>query len=134
MGGRSSARLERWPVKPEVAGSSPVGPVFKNTFFVFTYKGSPVKGFRTSFENACKKASIKNLSFHTLRHTFATRLVLSGIDIVTVSKLLGHSKIQTTMRYSHPTPEALKRAVSALDTPKSGKSVSKNVSTKIDEN
>jgi site-specific recombinase XerD len=60
--------------------------------------------------------------------------VLSGIDIVTVSKLLGHSKIQTTMRYSHPTPEALKTAVSALDTPKSGKSVSKNVSTKIDEN
>jgi len=60
--------------------------------------------------------------------------VLSGIDIVTVSKLLGHSKIQTTMRYSHPTLEALKSAVPALDIPKSGKSVSKNVSTKIDEN
>ena len=134
MRGRSSVRLERWPVKPEVAGSSPVGPVFKNTFFVFTYKGSPVKGFRTSFENACKRASIKNLSFHTLRHTFATRLVLSGVDLVTVSRLLGHSTIHMTMRYSHPKPEALKSAVETLDTPKLGKSVSKNVSTKIDEN
>ena len=118
MGGRSSARLERWPVKPEVAGSSPVGPVFKNVNFVFTYKGSPVKGFKTSFENACKRAGIKNVSFHTLRHTFATRLVLSGIDIATVSKLLGHSSIHMTMRYSHPTPEALRSAVSALVTPK----------------
>ena len=120
------------PVKPEVAGSSPVGPVSDLYFFVFTYKGIPVKGFRTSFENACKKAGIKNLSFHTLRHTFATRLVLSGVDIVTVSKLLGHSKIQTTMRYSHPTPKALKSAVETLDTPKLEKSVSKNVSNEID--
>ncbi len=94
--------------------------------------GRPVKGFRTSFENACNKAEIKNLSFHTVRHTFATRLVLSGVDIVTVSKLLGHSKIQTTMRYSHPTPEALKMAVSVLDSRNSEKSVSNSVSSKID--
>jgi len=100
---------------------------------VFTYRGNPVKGFRTSFENACKKAGIKNLSFHTLRHTFATRLVLSGVDIVTVSRLLGHSKIQTTMRYSHPTPEALKTAVSGLDSQKSEKSVSNSVSSEIDQ-
>jgi site-specific recombinase XerD len=74
------------------------------------------------------------VSFHTLRHTFATRLVLSGIDIATVSKLLGHSSIHMTMRYSHPTPEALKSAVSALDKPKLGKSVSNSVSTKFHSN
>ena len=101
---------------------------------VFIHKGNPIKSLRTAFENSCKRANLKSVSFHTLRHTFATRLVLSGIDIATVSKLLGHSSIHMTMRYSHPTPEALKSAVSALDTPKSGKSVSKNVSTKIDEN
>ena len=72
------------------------------------------------------------MTFHTLRHTFATRLVLSGVDIATVSKLLGHSSIHMTMRYSHPTPKALKSAVETLDTPNLGKSVSKNVSTKID--
>ena len=99
---------------------------------VFIHNGKPIKSLRTAFENSCKRANLKSVSFHTLRHTFATRLVLSGVDIATVSKLLGHSSIHMTMRYSHPTPEALKSAVSALDKPKLGKSVSKNVSTKID--
>ena len=99
---------------------------------VFIHNGKPIKSLRTAFENSCKRANLKSVSFHTLRHTFATRLVLSGVDIVTVSKLLGHSSITMTMRYSHTTPEALKSAVSALDKPKLGKSVSKNVSTKID--
>ena len=82
---------------------------------VFTYKGKPIKDVRTAYKNACERAGIKNLRFHDLRHTFATRLVLSGVDLATVSKLLGHSTIQMTMRYSHPTPEALKNAVSKLD-------------------
>jgi len=85
------------------------------TDFVFTYKGKPLKSIRTAFENARNRAGIKTLVFHTLRHTFATRLVLAGIDLATVSKLLGHSTIQMTMRYAHPTPEALKNAVSKLD-------------------
>jgi integrase len=97
---------------------------------VFTYKGNPLKKIRNAFLLACKRANIKNLRFHDLKHTFATRLVLSGVDLATVSKLLGHSSIQMTMRYSHPTPEALKKAVSTLDSPKSENFVSKNVSTK----
>ena len=98
------------------AGSSPApGTIPKNLEYVFTYKSKPLKSVRTAFENACIRAGIKNLTFHTLRHTFATRLVLSGVDLATVSKLLGHSTIQMTMRYSHPTPEALKNAVYKLD-------------------
>ncbi|MGE5444603.1 MAG: tyrosine-type recombinase/integrase [Ignavibacteriales bacterium] len=115
-------------------GSSPIGPATKPTFYVFTYRGNPVKGFRTSFENACKKAGIKDVSFHTLRHTFATRLVLEGVDIDSVRKLMGHSSITMTMRYSHPTPEALKSAVETLDSLNSEKSVSSFVSSIIDEN
>jgi len=61
------------------------------------------------------RAGIKTLRLHNLRHTFATKLVMSGIDLATASKLLGHSTNQMTMRYSHPTPEALKNAVSKLD-------------------
>jgi len=82
---------------------------------VFTYRNKPLKDIRTAFKNACDKAGIKNLTFHDFRHTFATRLVLSGVDLASVSKLLGHSSIQMTMRYSHPTPDALKRAVSKLN-------------------
>ncbi|MFQ5664676.1 MAG: tyrosine-type recombinase/integrase [Terriglobia bacterium] len=47
--------------------------------------------------------------------TFATRLVLAGADLPTVKELLGHSDIQTTMRYTHATPEARRRAVQLLD-------------------
>jgi integrase len=77
--------------------------------------GRPIGSVRKAFKAACRRAGIKNMRFHDLRHTFATRLVLSGVDLATVSKLLGHSSIQMTMRYSHPTPEALKNAVSKLD-------------------
>jgi site-specific recombinase XerD len=81
---------------------------------------------------ACKRANIKSLRFHDLRHTFATRLVLAGVDLATVSKLFGHSSIHMTMRYSHPTPEALKKAVEALSSSKSEKSVSNSVSSETD--
>ncbi|MGH7799410.1 MAG: tyrosine-type recombinase/integrase [Thermodesulfobacteriota bacterium] len=99
---------------------------------VFVHNGKPIKSLRIAFENSCKRVNLKSVSFHTLRHIFATRLVLTGVDIATVSKPLGHSSIHMTMRYSHPTPEALKNAVSVLDGQKSGKTASKSVSAKID--
>jgi len=50
-----------------------------------------------------------------LRHTFASNLVMKGVDITTVSELLGHKSIAMTKRYSHPTPEHKRRAVETLD-------------------
>ncbi|MGH7800984.1 MAG: tyrosine-type recombinase/integrase, partial [Thermodesulfobacteriota bacterium] len=50
-----------------------------------------------------------------LRHTFATRLVMAGVDIVTVQELMGHKDITMTKRYSHPTPEHKKQAVERLN-------------------
>ena len=76
--------------------------------------GKPVGWVKTSFRTTCKKACIEGLRFHDLRHTFATRLILNGVDIVTVKELLGHSEIQTTMRYSHPTPLSKTLAVDTL--------------------
>jgi hypothetical protein len=52
---------------------------------------------------------------HTLRHTFASRLVNSGVDIVTVKELLGHSIISVTMRYAHTNIESKRAAVEKLD-------------------
>jgi integrase len=57
---------------------------------------------KRSFKTACKRAGVENLRFHDLRHTAATRLVESGIPLHAVSKLLGHSSIRVTERYSHP--------------------------------
>src|ERR1700758_5195346 len=56
---------------------------------------------------------IQGLRFHDLRHTAATRMAESGIGIDKVSKILGHSSIQMTMRYSHP-DNSLREAVEAL--------------------
>jgi site-specific recombinase XerD len=49
--------------------------------------------------------------FHTLRHTYASWLVMSGVDLYTVQKLMGHSTIAMTERYSHLAPEHLRKAV-----------------------
>jgi integrase len=69
---------------------------------------------RDAFLRACEKAKIKGLRFHDLRHCAASAMVRKGIDLVTVSKILGHSSIIMTMRYAHPTPENMKLAVNSL--------------------
>ncbi|MBE3111425.1 MAG: site-specific integrase [Acidobacteria bacterium] len=61
-----------------------------------------------------KDPGITGVRFHDLRHTAASRMVEAGVDLVTVSKILGHSSIQMTMRYAHPTPEAFRQAVNLL--------------------
>ncbi|MDR0632005.1 MAG: site-specific integrase [Holosporaceae bacterium] len=53
--------------------------------------------------------------FHTLRHTYASWLAMSGVDLYTVQKLMGHSTISTTERYSHLAPDHLKKAVEKLE-------------------
>ena len=76
-------------------------------------KGNKVNRIRTAFTAACRRANLKGLRFHDLRHTAATRMVESGANIVAISKILGHSDIKTTMRYTHP-ENSLKEAVESL--------------------
>ena len=64
-------------------------------------KGEHFRDPKKGFTNAIRLAQIPHLRFHDLRHTFATRLVQAGVDIITVQHLLGHSKITTTARYAH---------------------------------
>jgi len=78
--------------------------------------GKPYKfhdSLKGAFERACKKAGIEGLRFHDLRHTCATRMIEAGASIVAVSRILGHSDIKMTMRYSHP-DSSLKEAVELL--------------------
>ena len=82
--------------------------------FISTRTGKPLCDVRKPFFEACDKAKIKGLRFHDLRHTAATWMVMAGVDLVTVSEVLGHSDIKMTLRYAHPTPENRRRAVDAL--------------------
>ena len=84
--------------------------------YVFMKKGQPWKDVRKPFERAVRRGEIvPRCTFHDLRHTFATRLVESNVDLVTVKEILGHSSIVTTMRYAHPSPKHKKEAIAALD-------------------
>lgn len=73
-----------------------------------------VKDIKTGFRAACRRAEIRGLRLHDLRHTAASKMIEAGADLVTVSKILGHSSIQMTMRYAHPTPENMRLAVGRL--------------------
>lgn len=84
------------------------GPVFLNT------EGNPMRSARDWFEPAIEKAGMKDYTWHCNRHTFASRLVMAGVDIRTVAHLMGHSTIQMTMRYSHLAPEHTQAAVDVL--------------------
>ena len=75
------------------------------------------KGISWVMRDAVKKAGIaKDVTVHTLRHSYATHLIEDGLNIVTVKDLLGHSKIETTMVYLHIAQCPLIRAHSPLDT------------------
>jgi len=60
---------------------------------------------------ALTKVTIEGVTWHTLRHTFASRLVMRGVDIRTVQELMGHSTITMTIRYAHLSPAHLREAV-----------------------
>ena len=65
---------------------------------------------------AVKKAGItKDVSVHSLRHTYATHLLEEGVDIVTIKELLGHATIETTMMYLHVASVNRVNAHSPLD-------------------
>jgi len=78
--------------------------------------GSPYGNWRKAFENACKRAGIEDFRFHDLRHTFASYLVMAGVDIRTVQELMGHKDIKMTMRYSHLSQSHLLEAVNRIGT------------------
>ena len=75
---------------------------------------------------ASKILGFRSLGFHDLRHTAATRMVESGVNIIVISKILGHSDIKTTMRYAHP-EDSLKQALESLgDFDKNTKKIGSN--------
>lgn len=63
----------------------------------------------------CKEARVSPIKFHDLRHTFASHFMMAGGNIYDLQKILGHSSIEITERYSHLSPEHLKGATDKLE-------------------
>ena len=76
--------------------------------------GGPMHDVRTAWEGVLKSAGIKNFRWHDLRHTFASWLVIKGVDLNTVRELMGHADYATTLRYAHLAPEVKAAAVERL--------------------
>lgn len=90
-----------------------------------------------SFRAAVKAAKIKGVDLYTLKHTAASRMIRAGVDLVTVTELIGHADVKTTMIYCHSSSDTKREAVEKLsriylpgkgpsDAPKTPKTTAKN--------
>ena len=93
-----------------------MSPPAKEESFVFAKStGEGLKSISNGFEGAVRRCKLgKHIRFHDLRHTFASHLVMKGVDLRTVAKLMGHRDIRVTMRYAHLAPDHLQAAVDVL--------------------
>lgn len=66
-------------------------------------------------DRALKRSGLRPFRLYDLRHTWATRAAMSGIDLVTLAAMLGHSRIQMVLRYAHPTEQHQAEAMRRLE-------------------
>lgn len=76
--------------------------------------GEQFNTVKKGWANLLKSAEIKNFRWHDMRHHFASRLVMAGVDLNTVRELLGHADMSMTLRYAHLAPEHKAQAVEKL--------------------
>lgn len=76
--------------------------------------GDKLESVKKAWARILKLAQIKNFRWHDLRHHFASRLAMGGVDLNTILELLGHSDIQMTLRYAHLAPQHKAKAVAVL--------------------
>ncbi len=80
-------------------------------------EGEPVQDLKNAFHTALEIAKIKDFTWHDLRHTFASWLIMKGASLRAVAELLGRRGLRMVMRYAHLTPAYLSAEVGLLDAP-----------------
>lgn len=95
----------------------PLKKIVRGDYYVLTNSAAPTepRTYRTYFNKLQKELGLPKMRFHGLRHSFATRCIESKCDYKTVSVLLGHSNISTTLNlYVHPNMEQKKKCIDAM--------------------
>ena len=95
----------------------PIKKVVNNSFFILTNEAKPTepRTYRNYYKKLMEDLKIPELKFHGLRHSFATRCIESNCDYKTVSVILGHSNISTTLNlYVHPNLEQKKKCIEQM--------------------
>ncbi|MDY3847591.1 MAG: tyrosine-type recombinase/integrase [Prevotella sp.] len=103
--------------KELLAMVKPMKKVVNGDFYVLTNEDKPTepRTYRNYYNRLMEKLEIPKLKYHGLRHSFATRCIEAGCDYKTVSVLLGHSNISTTLNlYVHPNMEQKKRCINKM--------------------
>jgi len=85
-----------------------------NSFVFQGEEDQPITDIKKAWVNLLKQAAINNFRFHDLRHHFASKLVMAGVDLNTVRELLGHGNLDMTLRYAHLAPEHKAAAVNLI--------------------
>jgi integrase len=70
-----------------------------------TDSSRPVPKVNNAHDRAVREGGVVPFRLYELRHTWGTRAAMSGIDLVTLAAMLGHSRIQMVLRYAHPTQQ-----------------------------
>lgn len=86
-----------------------------NLLFVSEKTGKQITSLKTAHYGAIKRSKVDFFRIYDLRHTFATRFIESGGDLVTLKTLLGHSNIQMVTRYAHPTEKHQFEAIKMME-------------------
>ena len=95
----------------------PIKKIVNNAFYVLTNDAKPTepRTYRNYYKKLMKELDMPELKFHGLRHSFATRCIESNCDYKTVSVILGHSNISTTLNlYVHPNMEQKKKCIDKM--------------------
>jgi integrase len=79
--------------------------------FVFTYKEKPIGSIKTAWNKAVKRAGLEDVTFHTLRHTWASWHAMRGTPLIVLKELGGWSEMEMVMRYAHLSPSHLRQWV-----------------------
>lgn len=116
MGTPKNGRTRYVPIAQDAYDALSVLP--KDAEFVFHMgQGKPII-YETAYsilERICKRANLPRISWHVLRHTFASHLVARGGSLQAIQELLGHATLSMTLRYAHLAPSALHSTIRLLD-------------------